>query len=87
MLRWRRRFFEPGSLPVRERGLKSEQVRKLPRPAGSLPVRERGLKSVMPPLSSAVTWSLPVRERGLKLPFWIERQAYIFGRSPCGSVD
>ena len=57
-----------GSLPVRERGLKS--VVTIDKPLSermSLPVRERGLKWLRIVINSKVYGaSLPVRERGLK---------------------
>ena len=55
-----------GSLPVRERGLKSDAFAMLAEFARSLPVRERGLKSLKAFPQRRFRTSLPVRERGLK---------------------
>ncbi len=55
-----------GSLPSRERGLKSVLGPGVPVGPESLPSRERGLKSGIDSLPVAFVPSLPSRERGLK---------------------
>ena len=60
------RFLADGSLPVRERGLKSCSTPKWTLFPTSLPVRERGLKYPLLAFNHSDMLSLPVRERGLK---------------------
>ena len=74
------------SLPMRERGLKSQRDVIPVGPAMSLPMRERGLKSVDFENSPVIFGSLPMRERGLKCPL-LHGHGGCDGRSPCGSVD
>ena len=74
------------SLPVRERGLKSDLSVASYLSFLSLPVRERGLKSYNTRIDDIAQESLPVRERGLK--FVVDACiSAVFRRSPCGSVD
>ena len=58
------------SLPSRERGLKSQELRDPQLPHLSLPSRERGLKSVDQVKTGDWIVSLPSRERGLK-SWWL----------------
>ena len=54
------------SLPMRERGLKSDLDPEPRQVLESLPMRERGLKCVSEVWYDALAGSLPMRERGLK---------------------
>ena len=74
------------SLPLWERGLKSQTLEEKMSYCVSLPLWERGLKSLSNAHALKVTSSLPLWERGLKYDVPDDKDKS-GSRSPCGSVD